>query len=101
MPEVYNSFKFWDEEWNDINYSIWDVDLPIPKEYYKYLGKPKDTNSIRREMKRFGKNERFNSYVPDPKFKLPYFLLYVIEKYERGLEEEYYYFLRGMRQWLT
>ena len=49
-------------------------------------------------MKRFGKNERFNSYVPDPKFKLSLFLLYVIEKYERGLEEEYYYFLRGMRQ---
>ena len=98
MPEVYNSFKFWDEEWNDMNYSIWDDDLPIPKEYYKYLGKPKDTNSIRREMKRFGKNERFNSYVPDPKFKLSLFLLYVIEKYERGLEEEYYYFLRGMRK---
>ena len=47
-------------------------------------------------MKRFGKNERLNSYTPDPKFKLSLFILYVIEKYERGLEEEYFYFIKGM-----
>ena len=52
-------------------------------------------------MKRFGKNDRLNSYVPDPKLKLSLFLLYVIEKYERGLEEEYFYFIRGMRSILN
>ena len=32
-----------------MNYSIWDDDLPIPKEYYKYLGKPKDIINIKKK----------------------------------------------------
>ena len=36
MPELYESFKYWDEDWNTDDYSIWEDDLPIPKEFYKY-----------------------------------------------------------------
>lgn len=101
MPDIYDSFKFWDESWNDMSYTVWDDDLPIPKEYYKYLGGVKEFQQIKKEMKKFGKNNRLNSYVPDPKLKLSLFLLYVIEKYERGLEEEYFYFIRGMKSILN
>ena len=31
MPDIYDSFKFWDESWNDMSYTVWNDDLPIPK----------------------------------------------------------------------
>ena len=100
MPEVYDSLRYWDEDWNSDSYSIWDDDVPIPREFYKYLTQEKDIVKIRKEVKELrNKNEfnRLNSFVPNPKLKLALMFLYVLEKYERGLEKEYFYFVKGFR----
>ena len=98
MPEIYDSFRFWDEDWNDEGYSIWDDDLPIPKEFYKYLSLEKNIVKVKKEVKELKRKDEYNrldGFVPNPNLKFALMFLYILEKYERGLEKEYFYFIKG------